>query len=220
MVPLAVYGLDFPKIPALLVDFRALFNPKRRELSRRAIDDVGRYILDASPFGDLKLYVARKVYAMVTGRKGIDVNQPSRALTYAQLKSLLVLRDELDPELRDLVLRDLGTVAVNPLENDFAAEREAAAAQHRALVAALESGASSPARSTAASSATARESARASRTGPSRAASSPRRRSPRSGGLPTATTRPRSASATLRTARSTTTRRCSPRSPVPRGRSR
>ncbi len=140
MVPLSVYGLDFPKIPALLVDFRSVFNPKRRELSRRAIDDVGRYLLHVSPFGDVKLYVAQKVYGMITGRKGIDINQPSRALTYAQLKSLLVLRDELDPELRELVLRDVGRLNVNPLENDLETEREIALVQYRALVRQVESG--------------------------------------------------------------------------------
>jgi hypothetical protein len=141
MVPLAVYGLDFPKIPVLLVDFRSLFNPKRRELSRRAIDDVGRYILHVSPFGDVKLYVAQKIYAMVTGRKGMDVGQPSRALTYAQLKTLLALRDELDPELRELVLRDVRRMNVNPLETDVDAELRIATVQYRALLDQVASGA-------------------------------------------------------------------------------
>src|ERR1044072_7732059 len=45
LIPLALYGLDFPKIPALLVDFRDRFNPKRREMSHRVIEDVARNVL-------------------------------------------------------------------------------------------------------------------------------------------------------------------------------
>ena len=38
MIPLALYGLDHPKIPALLIDFRNSLNPKKREVSRPAIE--------------------------------------------------------------------------------------------------------------------------------------------------------------------------------------
>jgi len=34
-----------PKIPALLVDFRDGFNPRKREMSRRALQDVTRNVL-------------------------------------------------------------------------------------------------------------------------------------------------------------------------------
>ena len=40
MIPLALYGLDNPKIPMLLVDFRDTLNPKKREMSRRVLEDV------------------------------------------------------------------------------------------------------------------------------------------------------------------------------------
>src|SRR6185295_4759820 len=39
MIPLALYGLDHPKIPILLVDFRDALNPKKREMSRRVLQD-------------------------------------------------------------------------------------------------------------------------------------------------------------------------------------
>lgn len=133
MIPLAVYGLDFPRIPALLVDFRSVLNPKRREVSRRAIDDFGR-ILGASPVGGLKYQVVQKVYDIVTRRKGMDVGQPTRALAYAQLKSLLVLDDQLDPGLREILERDLERFNVNPLENDVDAERRLARTQYAALL--------------------------------------------------------------------------------------
>jgi hypothetical protein len=53
MVPLALYGLEHPKVPALLVDFRDTGNAKRREMSRRVLNDVARNVLAVSTFGDL-----------------------------------------------------------------------------------------------------------------------------------------------------------------------
>lgn len=134
MVPLAVYGLDFPKIPALLVDFRSVLNARTRELSKRVLDDVGRYVVDVSNFGDLEYYVAKKLFSMITGKKGIDVSQPSRVRSYAQLRALLVLENALDPELKGLVRRGIERLDVNPLAADFDSERAVALAQHRALM--------------------------------------------------------------------------------------
>jgi hypothetical protein len=140
MIPLAIYGLDFPKIPAVLVDLRSVFNPKRREISRRAIDDVGRFLVDASPFGDLKYYATKKLFALITGRKGIDVYQPSRAHSYAQLRSLLILSDILEPELQQIVRRDLERININPLGNNLEGEAGLALAQYRALMGHAEDG--------------------------------------------------------------------------------
>jgi hypothetical protein len=134
MIPLAVYGLDFPKIPALLVDFRSVLNATRREVSRRVVDDVGRYVVDASPFGDVYLYAVKKLYAMITGRQGIDLNQPSRLKSYAQLRSLLLLKDVFEPELRAVVERDLARLELNPLATSLGDEASLAAIQHRALI--------------------------------------------------------------------------------------
>ena len=88
MIPLALYGLDNPKIPMLLVDFRDSYNPKKREMSGRVLHDVTRNILSLSNFGNLPFFLGRTVFDFVTGRRGIDLNQPSRLRTYSQLKLL------------------------------------------------------------------------------------------------------------------------------------
>ncbi len=135
MIPLALYGLDNPKIPMLLVDFRDALNPKKREMSRRVLEDVARNILTLSRFGDLSFFLGRTVFDVVTGRRGVDINQPSRLRTYSQLKLLLALNESLDPQLREQIDRRLEKVSLNPLENDLAAEAKLAAAQYQALVA-------------------------------------------------------------------------------------
>jgi hypothetical protein len=135
MVPLALYGLDTPKIPMVLVDFRDGLNPKRREMSRRALQDVTRNILSLSAFGDLPYFLGHTIFDFVTGRRGMDVNQPSRVHTYAQLKLLLSLNQSLDPELREQIGRRLEKVSLNPLENNLEIEVRLAKQQYKALLA-------------------------------------------------------------------------------------
>lgn len=133
LIPLALYGLDHPKIPILLVDFRAALNPKQRELSRRVLEDVARNVLAVSRF-DLPYFLGRTVYDYVTDKRGMDLNQTSRLRAYSQLKLLLSLDAALDPALRTEVSRRLEYVSLNPLENDRMAQAALARAQYAALL--------------------------------------------------------------------------------------
>ncbi len=135
MIPLAVYGLDHPKIPILLVDFRDGMNPKWREISRRVLEDITRTVLGLSRFGDIPYFLSRTIYDFVTGRRGADINQPSRLRAYAQLKLLLSLNASLDPALRDEISRRLEKVSSDPRENDFKAEARIARDQYQGLMA-------------------------------------------------------------------------------------
>lgn len=135
MIPLGLYGLDNPKIPMLLVDFRDSYNPKKREMSRRVLNDVTRNMLSLSKFGNLPFFLGRTVFDFVTGRRGMDINQPSRVHTYSQLKLLLALNTSMDPELRSQVSDQLEKISLNPFENDLDAEANIATAQYNALLA-------------------------------------------------------------------------------------
>lgn len=134
MIPLALYGLDHPKIPALLVDFRDQLNPKKREMSRRVLKDITRNVFAFSRFGDLPYFLGRTVYDFVTGRRGMDINQPSRLRAYSELKLLLSLDASLDPQLRREIDERLEKVSLNPLENDLNVEATLAREQYRALL--------------------------------------------------------------------------------------
>jgi hypothetical protein len=135
LVPLGLYGLDYPKIPVLLVDFRDTYNPKKREMSRRVLNDVTRNILSVSKFGSLPFFLGRTVFDFVTGRRGMDINQPSRLQTYSQLKLLLALNNSLEPGFRDEVNGRLENISLNPFENDLEAEAKVAREQYAALIA-------------------------------------------------------------------------------------
>ena len=134
MIPLAVYGLNHPKIPALLIDFRATMNPKKREMSLRVFNDVTNNVLSVSSLGNLPYFVGRKAYAFLTGRRGIDINQPSRVRSYSELKLVLAFNSTLDPKLRDELQRRLETVSLNPMSNDMHSEIELARKQYTALI--------------------------------------------------------------------------------------
>ena len=135
MIPLGLYGLDNPKIPMLLVDFRDSYNPKTREMSRRVLNDVTRNMLSLSKFGNLPFFLGRTVFDFVTGRRGMDINQPSRLHTYSQLKLLLALNTSMEPELRSEISGRLEKISLNPFENDLNAEAKIATEQYDALLA-------------------------------------------------------------------------------------
>src|ERR1044071_2309290 len=135
MIPLGLYGLDNPKIPMLLFDFRDSYNPKKREMSRRVLNDVTRNMLSLSKFGNLPFFLGRTVFDFVTGRRGMDINQPSRLQTYSQLKLLLALNTSMEPDLRSEVSGRLEKISLNPFENDLDAEARIATAQYDALLA-------------------------------------------------------------------------------------
>lgn len=135
MIPLALYGLDHPKIPALLIDFRDTFNPKGREMSRRAVKDLAGNIFPLSNFGSLPYFLGRNAFDFVTGRRGMDLNQPTRLTSYSELKLLLSFNNALDAQLRREIERRVEIVSVNPLSNDNRAEIQLARQQYDNLIA-------------------------------------------------------------------------------------
>lgn len=134
MIPLALYGLDHKKIPALLIDFRDNLNPKKREVSGRFFRDLTKNIFSFSSFGNLPYFVGRKTFDFITGRRGMDINQPTRLGAYSELKLLLSFNSAIEPGLRKELEHRLENVSVNPLANDNAAEIRLAEEQYDALI--------------------------------------------------------------------------------------
>jgi len=134
MIPLALYGLDHPMIPALLIDFRDGLNPKKREMSQRLFSDLTRNIFSLSSFGNIPYFLGRTTYNFVTGRRGMDLNQPTRLNSYTELKLLLSFNGSLDPILEREIERRAELVSINPLSNDSQSEIRLARQQYDALV--------------------------------------------------------------------------------------
>lgn len=135
LIPLALYSLDYPKIPAILIDFRDSRNPKMREISRRVLHDVTRNVLSISRFGNIPYFFGRFFYDFVSARRGLDINQSSRFKAYSQLKLLLLLDQSLDEDFRDQIADKIEKVSTNPLENDVDVEIRVARKQYENLIA-------------------------------------------------------------------------------------
>jgi len=135
MIPLALYGLDHPKIPVLLIDFRKPLNAKARELSHVAFEKIGTRVFTASPFANLAIRFGRTAARVATRRMGVDLFQPSRVESYSQLKMVLSANAGISEGMRLEIGRRVESVAMNPLENDMATEVVLARSQYHALLA-------------------------------------------------------------------------------------
>lgn len=134
MIPLALYGLDNPKIPVILIDFRDGGNPKRREISRRVLNDVTNNVLAISKFSSVPYFVGRWVYDYATGKRGMDINGASRQRSYGQLKMLLALEHSLDDGLEDELIDRVERASINPMENDAVSQVKIASRQYQNLM--------------------------------------------------------------------------------------
>ncbi|HJS50739.1 MAG TPA: hypothetical protein VJ781_02475 [Pyrinomonadaceae bacterium] len=134
LIPLAIYGLDHPHVPIILVDFRDTGNPKKREMTKRAFDDVMGNVLSFTKGGGIALTLGKLLYGFVLGRRGTDMNQPSRLRSYSQLKMILAMDESLNEEFRRETAKRLDKVSINPLENDLEAELRLARGQYKNLV--------------------------------------------------------------------------------------
>lgn len=137
LIPLAVYGLNHPRTPALLIDFRDPANPKAREVSRRVIDDLSRTVFRISPFRRFPLWAARKAIGFVLNKRGDDFNQASRLKSYAELDLLLMLDGSMNPQLRGELMKRVRRTTTNPMENSLRVETRLAHANYEALLANL-----------------------------------------------------------------------------------
>jgi hypothetical protein len=133
MIPLALYGLDFEKIPALLIDFRDTANARRRELSRRVINDVARDVFSISRLGNVYYFLGRSTFDFITSRRGIDVNQPSRLRSAVELRLLLSFNSQISAGLSQQLSKGLEDLTVNPLESGIETERRLALAHYQSL---------------------------------------------------------------------------------------
>ncbi|MEJ7623969.1 MAG: hypothetical protein WKF34_08235 [Pyrinomonadaceae bacterium] len=134
MIPLALFGLDHPKIPVILVDFRDSGNAKKREISKRIFDDLTGGVLSVSKYGGIPFFLGRFIYDFITKRRGMDLNFESRLRSYAQLKLLLSLDASLDSGFRGLIAGRIESATVNPMQNDAEIEARLARTQYANLM--------------------------------------------------------------------------------------
>ena len=135
LIPLALYGLDYPKVPLLLVDFRNALSPKRREMLGRAASDVVSGVLGISRWGNWPYMAGSMGWNFLRARRGVPNNGAQRLEAYAGVRRWLALDDSLDPALRAELQQRLEMMGVNPLEESVFDENKFARKRYAALLA-------------------------------------------------------------------------------------
>jgi hypothetical protein len=121
VVPLAVYSLDYRKLPLVLIDFRKPLGWWRREMMQRSISELTAGVLGLSHFTNWYFYFGFDFYQFVEARRGKAVDEASRLDCYSEFRMDLELDRSIDPALKQYMGKTWW-LAVNPLE--AAPERE------------------------------------------------------------------------------------------------
>jgi hypothetical protein len=134
MIPLALYNLDYPRVPLLLADFRDSMKPKRREMVSDGASSIATGVLGLTRFGNPEFFAAEALWTFVRGRHGAAVNRSARLHAYSEAREFLSVDSSLDPALRAELQRRLDHLALNPLENEVTREASLAREQYAALL--------------------------------------------------------------------------------------
>lgn len=134
MIPLAIYSLDYPGVPLLLVDFRDPGHPQRSEMGLRLANDITTGVLGLTTFGNLSYSAAKSGYLYIHKRHGGATDRMSRRSAFVELRHALGVDDSLDPELRRELMSRVERLNLDPVEKSWSQERRAAWRQYDALM--------------------------------------------------------------------------------------
>jgi hypothetical protein len=115
-IPLAVYSLDYPKQPLILIDFRHKLSRRRREVGQRSVNELIAGVLGISHFTSWYFYVAFDLHRFVVGRRGAALDEASRLDCYSDFRIQLALDRSIDPAFKEDMEKRIRWLAVNPLE--------------------------------------------------------------------------------------------------------
>lgn len=133
VIPLAVYSLDYPKQPLILMDFRHKLSRRRREVAQRSVNELITGVLGISHFADWYFYIALDLHRFVVGRRGAALDEASRLDCYSDFRVNLALDRTIDPSLKKDLETRIRWLAVNPLDTAPQREIQNAIARYKLL---------------------------------------------------------------------------------------
>jgi hypothetical protein len=134
MIPLALYALDYPKVPLLLVDFRDTGAPRRREMVRHAVTDTITGVLGISKFGNWPFLAGSSAFEFVRTRHGSPNNRMARLRAYAEVREWMALDGSIDPGLRTELQKRMEEAHLNPAGESIFDQAKIARGQYAALL--------------------------------------------------------------------------------------
>jgi hypothetical protein len=134
MIPLAVYALNYPGVPLLLIDFRDGSHPQHTERRLRAANDVTAGVLGLTTFGSFSYFAAKTSFLFVHKRHGAATDRLSRRNAFIALRHALATGDSLDEGLRRELKTRVEKLDLDPAEKSWTQEVRAAWRQYDALI--------------------------------------------------------------------------------------
>jgi hypothetical protein len=135
LIPLALYSLDYPKVPLRLVDFRRARAARSREMMGHAMSDFITGLLGVTKWGNWPYWAASSTWTFVRTRHGTPTNSAKRLEAYASVRQWLALDRSLDPSLRLELQQRLEVMGVNPLDRSGGGETRMARQRYETLLA-------------------------------------------------------------------------------------
>ena len=135
MIPLAMYGLDHPRTPLLLVDFRGAGHPSRREIGLKIAEDVSTGVFYLTGFGNLGYLAAKSSLMFIHTRHGGATDRSARRRAFVFERHAIGVDTNIDPGLRKELLARIEKVDINPIERTWDQEIREARTQYKALIA-------------------------------------------------------------------------------------
>jgi len=133
VIPLALYALDHPRAPLLVVDMRSSGGPRRTEMARRMVGDVTSGVLGLTGFAHWGYAAARAGYSFVRSRQGSPLDHSARLRAYVGVRHALGADESLTPTLRYELIRRVDGLGGNPIDSDWDREIRTARAQYEAF---------------------------------------------------------------------------------------
>jgi hypothetical protein len=116
VIPLAVYSLDYPKLPLILIDFRNKLSGRRHEMVQRSVNELMAGVIGVSHFTNWYVYIGFDFYHFVEARHGKALDEASRLDCYADFRVGLSLDHSIDPALKKDMESRIRWLVINPLE--------------------------------------------------------------------------------------------------------
>jgi len=135
-IPLAVYALDYPRVPLRVVDFRRSAGPQLNEMSLRFADDLTTDVLGFTgfAFGNLDYMALKQSWMFVHTRHGGTTNRGAREQAFVQLRHALGTDAALNPDFRRQLMSSVERLDIDPAARTWPQEVRGAWRQYEALV--------------------------------------------------------------------------------------
>ena len=135
LIPLALYALDYPKVPLRLVDFRRAKAARRREMMGHAMSDAVTGLLGVTKWGNWPYWAASASWNFLRTRHGAPTEGARRLEAFASVRRWLSLDRSLDASLRVELQHRLEMMGVNPLDEGILGESQMARRRYATLLA-------------------------------------------------------------------------------------